>query len=232
MSKNFYDILGVSKTATEAEIKKAYRKMALKHHPDRNKGNAESEKKFKEINEAYDVLSDAQKRKKYDTFGSGNFGGSGGFNPSDFPFGWGSSSSQRVNMDFEDLFSQFGWGKTTGNTGFPEFDFGDLFGSKRKKSTQKSPEPPTLDVEKTYEVPLFDVILGCKIEVTGEKGQKAKMTIPPLTKPGTKMRVKNFGKTDGSKTGHLIVVVDVRMPKHLSDVDRKLLENIAENIWY
>jgi len=74
MSKNFYDVLGVSKTASEAEIKKAYRKMALKHHPDRNKGNAESEKKFKEINEAYDVLSDTQKRKKYDTFGSGSFG--------------------------------------------------------------------------------------------------------------------------------------------------------------
>gem|GEM_PF-1668590 len=139
-------------------------------------------------------------------------------------------------MDFEDLFAQFGGGKTTGNTGFPEFDFGDLFGSKRKKTTgktqesPKNPEPQTLDIEKTYEVPIFDVILGCKIEVKGENNQKAKMTIPPLTKPGTKMRVKNFGKKDGSKTGHLIVTIDVRMPKHISDVDRKLLENIAENI--
>jgi len=136
-------------------------------------------------------------------------------------------------MDFEDLFSHFGGGKTSGNTGFPEFDFGELFGSSRKKTAKKPPESPnsqTLDIEKIYEVPLFDVILGCKIEVTGENNQKAKMTIPPLTKPGTKMRVKNFGKKDGSKVGHLIVVVDVRMPKHLSDVDRKLLENIAENI--
>jgi len=232
MSKNFYDVLGVPKTASESEIKKAYRKMALKYHPDRNKWDAQSEQKFKEINEAYDVLGDTQKRKKYDTFGGSFSGNSGWFSGSGFPFWWG-GSSQKVNMDFEDLFSQFGGskGQSSGNYGFPEFDFWELFGNSKRQTFRKS-EVVNLDVEKIYEVPLFDVILWCKIEVTGYDGQKAKMTIPPLTKPGTKMRVKNFGKKSNHKTGHMIVTIDVRMPKHLSDTDRRMLENIAENIWY
>lgn len=68
MSKNPYDVLGVSKTATADEIKKAYRKLAMKHHPDKNEGNKASEAKFKEVSAAYEVLSDEKKRKNFDTF--------------------------------------------------------------------------------------------------------------------------------------------------------------------
>ena len=70
MNKNYYDILGVSKNATEWEIKKAYKKMAMLHHPDRNKWDKKAEAKFKEINEAYQTLSDATKKKNYDQYGS------------------------------------------------------------------------------------------------------------------------------------------------------------------
>lgn len=70
MSKNYYDILGVSKTATESEIKKAYKKKALEYHPDRNKGDKHAETKFKEVNEAYQTLSDTTKKQNYDQFGS------------------------------------------------------------------------------------------------------------------------------------------------------------------
>lgn len=70
MSKNYYDILGVAKSASEAEIKKAYKKLAMQYHPDRNKGDKKAEAKFKEINEAYQTLSDTTKKKNYDQFGS------------------------------------------------------------------------------------------------------------------------------------------------------------------
>lgn len=80
MAKNYYDILGISKSASEAEIKKAYKKMAMQYHPDRNKDDKNAEAKFKEVNEAYQTLSESTKRKNYDQFGSadGNpFGGMG-----------------------------------------------------------------------------------------------------------------------------------------------------------
>ena len=71
--KDYYEILGVQKTASEDDMKKAYRKLALKYHPDRNPGNKQAEEQFKEINEAYAVLSDKDKRKEYDTYGMGGF---------------------------------------------------------------------------------------------------------------------------------------------------------------
>ena len=98
MKKDFYEILGISKNATEAEIKKAYRKKALEFHPDKNPGNAEAEENFKKAAEAYEVLSDAQKRAKYDQYGHQAFdgGGSGGF------------GGGHGGMNMEDIFSQFG----------------------------------------------------------------------------------------------------------------------------
>ena len=94
--RDYYEVLGVDKNATEDQIKKAYRTIAIKYHPDRNPGNKEAEEKFKEAAEAYDVLHDPQKRQQYDTFGF-NAPGSGGFDP----FGGAS-----MNMD--DIFSMFG----------------------------------------------------------------------------------------------------------------------------
>jgi DnaJ-class molecular chaperone len=125
-----------------------------------------------------------------------------------------------------------------------EFDFGDLFGnmwdqqgrtrsSSQYDTRQEAPKKPvTLDFEKTYEVPVFDMILGCKIEVTGVYGQKAKLTIPAWTKSWAKFRVKEFGKSEGSKKWNLIVKVDAKMPKNISDVDKWLLEQIRDNIGY
>ena len=88
-------MLGVSKSASESEIKKAYRKMAIKYHPDKNPGNKEAEEKFKEAAEAYDVLSNPEKKQRYDQFGHAGMGNRGGF-------GGGGG------MNMEDIFSQFG----------------------------------------------------------------------------------------------------------------------------
>ncbi len=108
--RDYYEVLGVEKTASEDEIKKAYRKIAIKYHPDRNPGNKEAEEKFKEAAEAYDVLHDAQKRQQYDQFGfngpaGGGFGGFGG----------------GAGMDMDDIFSMFGdifGGRARGFGGF------------------------------------------------------------------------------------------------------------------
>ena len=100
MAKDYYDILGVDRNATEDEIKKSYRKMAMKWHPDRNPDNTEAETKFKEAAEAYDVLSSPDKKSNYDRFGSADGGNPFGGNP--FSGGRGHG----FNMD--DIFSQFG----------------------------------------------------------------------------------------------------------------------------
>jgi len=97
MKKDFYEILGISKNADAAEIKKAYRKQAIAHHPDKNPGDKSAEEKFKLAAEAYEVLSDAQKKAKYDQYGHQAFDGSGGF---------GGGGHGGMNMD--DIFSQFG----------------------------------------------------------------------------------------------------------------------------
>lgn len=98
--KDFYEILGVSRNADEAELKKAYRKMALKYHPDKNPGDKAAEERFKEAAEAYEVLSDKDKRARYDQFGHAGMGNGGG--------GYGGGGFSGGGMNMEDIFSQFG----------------------------------------------------------------------------------------------------------------------------
>ncbi len=124
MSKrDYYEILGLSRTASESEIKKAYRLLAVKYHPDKNPGDAEAEEKFKECAEAYSVLSDAQKRSQYDRFGHAGMGG-GGFDPG--------------FTNIEDIFDLFG--------------FGDMFGGRqRTRSTVQRGSDLRYDLEITLE---------------------------------------------------------------------------------
>lgn len=225
MSNNYYDILWISKSSTQDEIKKAYRKQAMKYHPDRNKSDKDAEKKFKEINEAYSVLSDEKKKKQYDTFGSTSWNP---FSWWTWWYGW-----------FEDIFSWFWWASNRSWNQWFEFNFEDLFWwmwwTKQNRSYTKKEEPKkpeTLDFEKSYEVPIFDLILWCKIEIRWVYWNTVKLKIPAKTKHWTKFRVKWLWKKEWLKTWDLIVKIEELMPKHISDVDLHMLERIRENVGY
>lgn len=229
MSKDFYSILWVSKTASADEIKKAYRKLAMKYHPDRNKWDKQAEEKFKEIWQAYDVLGDEKKRKNYDMFWSSW----ASWNPFS---GWNNSYYSNWFTWFEDIFSSFWWSSKRWNSGWFEFNIEDLFwwfwSKKSQTYSKQEQKQESLDFEKTYEVPIFDLILGCQIEVTWYNWEKAKLKIPSSTKPWTKFRVKEFGKKSNWKVWNLLVKVEALMPKNISDVDKKLMENLRDNVSY
>lgn len=133
--KDYYKILGVNKDASTDEIKKVYRKLAKKYHPDLNPGDEEAEKRFKEVSEAYEILGDEEKRKQYDTFGSAhNFRGGQNFDPRDFGYTYTTSGDMGGFSDFFDTFFGGGAHQTTGG-----FDFGDIFSGSSRRA-QRRPE--------------------------------------------------------------------------------------------
>ncbi len=140
--RDYYEVLGVNKSADEAEIKKAYRALAKKYHPDANPGDKEAEKKFKEASEAYAVLSDPDKRRQYDQFGHAAFdGGSGGFG-SGFDF---------TGADFSDIFGDI---------------FGDLFGAGRTRGGGSSNGPMKgANIRTSVRLSFMDAVFGCKKEI-------------------------------------------------------------------
>ncbi|MBT8383128.1 MAG: J domain-containing protein [Ignavibacteriaceae bacterium] len=192
--KDYYKILGVEKSATKDEIKKAYRKLALKYHPDRNPDNKAAEEKFKEITEAHEVLSDPEKRKKYDTLGAN----------------W--KQYQNTGGGFDDFFSQFGGRQSSGRGGSFEFsgDLGDLFGNlsgfsdffdgffggSRKgfggfnRASRQNQNGQ--DLEATLYVPLEEAYNGATKDIL-INNKKLRIKIEPGTNAGTKLRLKSQG---------------------------------------
>jgi len=200
--KDYYKILGVEKSANKEDISKAFRKLALKYHPDKNPNDKAAEEKFKEITEAHEVLSDPEKRKKYDTLGANwnqyqtSGGGFEDFFSSQFGGRGGSGGGTKFEYsgDFGDIF-----GGTSGFSDFFEniFGHGGSRGSKFYRSQQR--EEKGQDFEATLFISLEEAYNGTTKEVL-VSGKKLRIKINPGTKDGEKLRLKEQGGT--SRTGH------------------------------
>ena len=167
--RDYYEVLGLQKGASDDEIKKAFRKMAMKYHPDKNPGDKSAEEKFKEVNEAYEVLSDPDKKSKYDRFGfagvdpsygagQGGFGGFGDFG------GFGGAGG----MSFDDIFDMFGG-----------------FGGGRRSQSRRNAAQKGRDLQKTVTIDFTDALFGCSKQIELAKEVKCKTCGGSGCKAGT-----------------------------------------------
>ena len=214
--RDYYETLGVNRKATEDEIKKAYRKLALKYHPDRNKGNKEAEERFKEINEAYAVLSDKEKRQQYDTFGAEGF-------------------HQRFTQ--EDIFRNFNFGDIFRDLGFSDDIFSTLFGGSFRRGARRSDfgggdfgsdrfsrQGPSeygqhmpqkgADLVTDLSISLEEAARGGERRFTlggGGASRELSVKIPPGIRSGQKLRLAGKGQPGprGGKAGDLYIQIHV-----------------------
>jgi len=192
MKRDFYEVLGVTKNASADEIKSAYRKLALKYHPDKNPGDKPAEEKFKEINEAYEILSDNQKKQQYDSFGHDAFNGAGGGGGNPFgggsPFG-GGGFQYSGNVDINDIFE----------------NLGDIFGGGSSRRSSRRDADRGSDLRAVVEVSYSDVMKGAEYNIeipkketcqschgTGAKGGAAPKQCPQCRGSGQVRRSQGF----------------------------------------
>lgn len=237
--KDYYQTLGVTRSATQQEIKSSYRKLARKHHPDANKGDKASEEKFKEISEAYEVLKDPEKRKRYDMLGSnwkagadfkpGSEGGFGGF---DFDFGnfqkgaGGSSGGGGFSDFFEALFGQAG-GPFGGAQGAAS-----RFGTRQARPHSATagraglrPHEQQADIELTIEELARGAQRTLKVTPQGEKGKTIEVKIPKGVRAGSKIRIAGQGALTPAGRGDLILRIKVKAHKDFTiDGDNLICE--------
>ncbi|MDY0328126.1 MAG: DnaJ domain-containing protein, partial [Arcobacteraceae bacterium] len=191
MAKSLYETLEINENASPDEIKKAYRKLARKYHPDVNK-DPSAEEKFKEINAAYEVLSDPQKKSQYDQYGDNMFGGQ---NFHDFARGQG--GGQGVDLD-EILRSVFGGGGGFSSRGFSgnpnSFNFGGF-------NRAGGYEEEDLDTQASITIPFATAVLGGKQHISLKDGTSFDIKIPEGIKDGQKIRAKDKGRKIGSRVG-------------------------------
>ena len=206
--RDYYEVLGVSKNASDDEIKKAYRKLAIKYHPDKNPGDKEAEAKFKEINEAHDVLSDKQKRARYDQFGHAGVGGAGA---SGNPFAGGNPFGQGGTFNYGGQTFSFDFGGAGGSV----FDdiLGSMFGFGGARRPRRGPDYQT-SVTLTFEEAIFGTTEKVNVE-----GKDLKVKIPAGIDDGMSIRLKGKGgpaPESGAEPGDLYVRVRVKPHKHLT----------------
>ena len=212
MSKrDYYEVLGVKKDASDDEIKKAFRKLAIKYHPDKNPGNKEAEAKFKEANEAYSILSDKTKRQRYDQFGHAGVGGAGGSSGGN-PFEGFNFNGQSFNFDF-------------GGGGFGGLDdiLGAMFGGGFRGVRRGR------DYRTSVTINFEEAIFGCAKSVS-INGEQIKLKIPAGIYDGQSIRLNGKGgpaPQEGGQRGDLYVEIRVRAHKRLTREGDLILSEVT-----
>ncbi len=241
--RDYYDILGLSRDATAEQIKKAYRAMARKYHPDVNPGDKEAEKRFKEAQNAYDVLSDTEKRKLYDQYGKAAFEGAGAAGPRSGATEWtgqyGPAGTEYI--DFSEFFGPHARAAGPGPGAGPEVGgglFEELFGRIRggaRAGRRTAPREEQV-TEARLTIPFLTAVRGGEttIEVLRGSGERETLVvkIPPGTSPGAKLRLRGRGEAGplGGPPGDLLIKVDVEPHPYFTREGRDLFVEVPLTI--
>ncbi|TWU27153.1 Curved DNA-binding protein [Novipirellula galeiformis] len=231
VAEDLYQILGVARDATKDDIKKAHRKLALKYHPDKNQDDKTAREKFKRVQEAYDVLSDEEKRAAYDRYGADfeKIRG-GGFNP----HAGGGGGAGFEGLDLEQIFGGRGGGDVKFEGGFSDF-FEQLMGGGARggagrgagRGRRAAPPQRGGNIRHELELPLQTAVLGGTTEFylnrTG-KNEKLSVTIPPGVETGSKIRLRDQGEPspNGGPRGDLILLIKVSDHPHFRRIGKNL----------
>ena len=215
MSNSLYETLGISKDASSDEIKKAYRKLARQYHPDINKEPG-AEEKFKEINAAYEILSDETKRRQYDQYGDSMFGGQSFHDFSRANFGGNADINDILNQ----IFGNFGGAgrSSRGFSGFSSAGFGGFDGFDQGFGQN-------LDIQARINISFELAVNGGDYEFS-INGEKIKIKIPAGLNSGEKLRARNKGKSAGSHRGDLIITVNIEEDKEYKRDGDDLYKNL------
>jgi curved DNA-binding protein len=236
---DYYKILGVDKTIPQKDVKKAYLKRAKQFHPDLHPDDPKAQAKFQALQEAYDVIGDPEKRRKYDQYGeqwrqADQFGGFGGGAGGGNPFGGfdfsGFTGGGGFSQFFQDLFGRTGK-EGGGFGGFQGFGGSGQSGQSRYSgfSGFSGARQHSGEMNANVTIDLYTAMLGGEIIVTLSNGQKLKLKIKPETQPGTKVRLRGKGYDRGDGTfGDLIITYQVKLPTGLTDRQRDLLRQMRQ----
>ena len=227
---DYYKIMGIDKNTPQKDIRVAYKKRAKQFHPDLHPNDPKAKAKFQALNEAYDVLNDPEKRKKYDQYGE-NWKNADLFDKQRQQ--WGQGDYYTGNFEGFD-FSQF-TGRTESEGGFSDF-FEQLFGNRNGKNNfgryrRTSSTANNTDINATIELDMYTALLGGEVLLQTQHN-KLKLKIKPGTQNGSKVRIKGKGydRGDGSY-GDLIITYSIKLPAQLSEKQKELLiqmKNLAK----
>ena len=234
---DYYKILGVDRNIPQDQVREAYRKRAKLFHPDLHPNDPKAKAKFQALNEAYDVISDPEKRKKYDQYGekwreadafAQNGGAAGGGKGSYYRSSDGNASGGSPFEGFD--FSGFG----SEGRGFSSF-FQDLFGAKagrsRSSRMRSTMRQNTGEMNANVNIDLYTALLGGEVIIQLGNGSKIKLKVKPETQNGTKVRLRGKGYDRGDGTmGDLIITYNVKLPTNLSDKQKQCLMQMRNSI--